>query len=168
MNLQEIKVNTDNNNINKISNFLHKNDSEFFAPVSELPWWIQWTINICLEKGKIIIAEKAEEIIGLLGITYGEPSKDFINIDIWYIYIIIIDKNNRKQKWLSLKLLKKLIEELKNKWIEKIRFKTDINSEYNNKLYKKVANIIWVEENNAWIICNLYETNVDRLSYFIK
>lgn len=66
-------------------------------------------------------------------------------------------------------VLKKLLEEMQNKWIKTIRFKADDTVDYNNNLYRKFAKFICSEKNTQWIDCKLYEADVDKLykSFFI-
>jgi hypothetical protein len=156
------------NNINekerkKITNFLKINDNEIAVPVSQLPWGIEWTINLISEKWKIIISEKWNEIIWILLMTFWEPSKNFTNIEIGYLYLAIFNKDNRWSKEMLSWVFQKIIEETSKKWIKIIRFKADAAEKNTNKLYSKFANLIWHEKNTQWIECNLYEVEVDKL-----
>lgn len=147
----------------KIISFLTKNDNELAVPVSRFPWWIEWTVQLLSEKGKILIAEHKEDIIWLLLMTFWEPSKNYENQEIWYLYLLMIETNNRRKKWIIIWFFQKVLEEMKTKWIKKIRFKADATVDYNNNLYKKIAKVLYKQQNTQWIDCNLYEADVDTL-----
>ena len=147
----------------KIIDFLTKNDKELAVPISSFPWWIKETVHLLSEKGKIIIAEKWEEILWLLWITFGEPSKNYENQDIWYLYLLLLDTKSRRKRGIILWVFQKILEEMKSRWIQTIRFKADTNVIYNNNLYKKFAKIIDTQNNTQWVPCNLYEANVEEL-----
>lgn len=154
----------------KIIGFLEKNDNELPTPISEFPLGIEWTANLFSEKWKIIIAEIWEEIVWLLWLTFWEPSKNYENPEIGYIYLTIFNEKDRRKKNMIIWLFKKLLEEMENRWIKTIRFKADTTVEYNNNLYRKFAKLVCLQKNTQWIDCNLYETDVDQLykSLFIE
>lgn len=155
--------NIDETERTKISEFLKENDNELAVPVSQYPWGIEWTINLFSEKWKIIIAEKWEEIVWLLGITFWEPSKNYENPEIEYLYLLLFEKHSRWKRAMIAGFFQKLIEEMKKRWVKKIRFKADANVEYTNRLYSKFAKLIWCEKNTQWIDCNLYEAEISEL-----
>lgn len=154
----------------KVIAFLKKNDKELAVPVSQFPWWIEGTVNLFFQKGKIIVWEKQDEIIWLLWITFWEPSKNYENVEIWYLYLLLINKASRWKKDIVVWFFKKLLEEMRDKGIKTIRFKADATVSYNNRLYSKFANTIWCQKNTQWIDCNLYEADVNKLyeSFFIE
>jgi hypothetical protein len=147
----------------QIITFLTRNDDEFMVPASQFPWWIEWVVSLFSEKGKIIIAEKWEEIIGLLWITFGEPSKNYENKEIGYLYLLLVEEKYRRRRENALGFFQKMLEEMNVKWVKTIRFKTFVEEDYLNTLYRKFARCIWVAKNTQWRDCNLYEANVDEL-----
>lgn len=154
----------------RIVKFLKNNDNELPTPISEFPLGIEWTANLFSEKWKIIIAEVWEEIVGLLWITFWEPSKNYENLEIGYIYLAIFDNKNRRKKAMIIWLFKELLELMQKKWIKTIKFKADVTVEYNNNLYKKFARFVWSQKNTQGIDCNIYQADVYELykSFFIE
>lgn len=154
----------------KIIKFLIQNDNELAVPISQYPWGIEWTVKLFSEKGKILIAEKENEIIWLLGITFWEPSKNYENPEIWYLYLLLFEKQNRNKRDVVVGFFKKLIEEMKENGIHTIRFKADVHVKYTNQIYSKFAKCIWSQKNTQWIECNLYEANIEELykSFFLE
>lgn len=145
----------------KAIDFLEKWDGILFN-LSELPGAIDGTINLCIEEGGIHLGEINGEVISLSGYTFGEPSKQFSNRNLGYVYLILIDQEFQKKLSKNINAFKDAYNQLLFTFLEynhkEARFKAYKNNIYNNKLYAKIADPIAIEKNTGGIESVLYST----------
>jgi len=84
--IEWISVSCNPEALSKASSFLEDYDGTLYD-VSSFPGGVDGTIKMLKEKGNILVAVNNDSVLGVVGYTFGEPSKDFLNTGIAYVYI---------------------------------------------------------------------------------
>ena len=155
--------------IDEIKQFLEENNNIIQGiPLSSLPGGIEGTIDILIKHGNILLVreDSNNSIVGLSTFTYGDPGDEFSNKNILYIYLAAILPDFRGVLFKSMG--KRILQELEEKEMTLIRFKSPLQNEKNNKLYDKIAKRIQVTTNRTGHRSILYEINTQSFSTKLK
>ncbi len=149
-------------NRNQCINALRKWNNEIDPPIERFPRGIEGTIDMFLKEGGIIIGGSEGEEKGISGYVLGEPSDNFSDKSIGYIYLMIIPKEFRNGRTFY-QLGKATIEGIEKSNVAEVRFKSYKTHNYNNRLYEKLATPIGEELNSQGITSVLYSTRISDL-----
>jgi len=147
-----------------IADFLVSMNNQTQSPLTSLPGGIEGLLNLAEKNGGFLYTKEDNKIIGISQYTYGEPSKNYKNKEIGYLYLTVINPNNRRDGRRSLNLFKKYIEVFEESNSEKIKWKSyKENNQYVNRLYSKFATITKESINTQNIVSYEWTTTVDKL-----
>ncbi|MBT3405317.1 GNAT family N-acetyltransferase [archaeon] len=141
---------------NEVIGFLTEMDREISPPVSTFPGGLGGVVDLFLKKGKILIAEYKTKPVGLLGYCLGEPSTDYCDSSVGYIYLTILHPEYRGKPSISKELLKRVTKEMEIDGVKEVRFKAYKDNEYTTELYSKLAKPVREELNTQGKLCVLY------------
>lgn len=142
--------------------FLGDMDREISPPISEFPGGLEGTVDSFLERGKILIAERQTEPIGLVGYLLGEPSQNYSNPSIGYIYLAVVHPEYRNKPTIVKELLRRITAEMDSDGVREVRFKAFKDNNYTNELYSKLAKPIGEEHNTQGKLCVLYGVDLQK------
>ena len=142
--------------------FLRKMDREFSPPISEFPKGLEGTVDSFLQRGKILIAEQQTELVGLVGYLLGEPSKNYSNPSVGYIYLAVLHPEYRNRPIIVKELSRRITTEMDIDGVKEVRFKAYLNDNYVNKLYLKLAKPIGKELNTQGVLSTLYGVDLNE------
>ena len=151
----------ENPSSDEVWRFLLLHEREFGPPPAE---YIQ---KVLVDHGGVLAARQDNELVGVLGYTYGEPSAAFVNKDIFYIYYLLIANAHRNSVQGIKSLLRALISILYSAHALEIRFKAIASNQRANRFYGRIGKRLYEESNDAGEVCNLYATTLDNLARLV-
>lgn len=128
-----------------------------------------WEITeLLFEKGGVIVGYKNDQVIGVLGYFLGEPSRNYANKEVGFIYFTAIAKVHRMTRFFSqgLRFTMELFQEM---GLQTVRFHAGEDDRYTNRLYSHFAKPVGKELNRRGHHCILYENTIDNvLTYVLR
>lgn len=118
--------------------------------------------QLLYQHGGIIGGYKQQEMIGMLGYFLGEPSRNYRNKEVGFVYITALAQKVRRTGvarqglWFTMQTMQGI-------GIERVRFHARKTDPYTNGLYSHFARCIGEEQNRRGYTCNLYEASVSEV-----
>ncbi|MEM7028877.1 MAG: hypothetical protein AAF629_04745 [Chloroflexota bacterium] len=126
---------------------------------------IEQTTELLFQEGGTIAGYQQGELVGILGYLLGEPSQNYINKDVGYIFVTALLPAVRLTR-LFREGLAFTMHTLQDLGIQQVRFHAAKTDRYTNRLYAHFAQCIGEEVNRRGIPCNLYAASIpDVLAY---
>jgi len=149
-------------NRNQCIDVLGRWNDEIDPPIARFPRGIEGTVDMFLEEGGIVIGGPMGNEKGISGYVLGEPSNNFSDKSIGYIYLMIIPKKFRTGRTFY-QLGMTTLEEIEKSDVTEVRFKAYKTHDYNNKLYGKIAKLVGDEPNSQGIVSSLYSSEISDI-----
>jgi hypothetical protein len=142
-----------------IANFLWTMKDEFRFTEQRI---IDEIIDLLFEKGGIFAGYQAETVVGMFGYFLGEPSRDYQNKDVGFIYIAGLAKRVRKTMAFR-SGVQFTIETLRALNVREIRCHAALDDAYANGLYSRLGRPIGTDINRRGDTCILYASTIDDI-----
>ena len=114
------------------------------------------------KRGGAIAAYQDKSMVGMLGYLHGEPSLNFANREVGYMYLTALAPRVRLTRVFPDGLLFTM-QIMQDIGIEQVRFHALKTNPYTNRLYERFARCIGEEENLRGYVCNLYAASVSEV-----
>lgn len=138
-----------------------------FDPPYSVGMGVENTLQHIARKGGVLVCREQHQIVGLMCYTLGEPAKDYQNKEVLYIFLVVVDPAFRHKLSMSKGLLQVLRLLLENGPFNELRFKARENDVSLNRLYQKIARILYQEDNVKGVPCHVYATDLPTLQTFL-
>ena len=145
-----------------IHDFLWSIKDDFVASLPDKQT-IEEITQLLFDKGGALAGYRDDKMIALLGYFWGEPSKDYRNKDVCFVYIIGLTKSLRRTRIVH-EGLRYMIETFRSKGIHNLRFQAAETDQYMNRLYSLIAKPLGKEIHRRGFPCILYEATVDEVA----
>jgi ribosomal protein S18 acetylase RimI-like enzyme len=147
----------------EVEAFLEAMDREHDPPISSMPGGIAGTVSLCLERGGMFAWED-EAIRAFCGYTLGEPSADFSNKDIAYVYFIVIAPEYRRRVDVVGSCFRAFARYLPPLGAVELRFKVVLENAYALRLYQKFALPLRDELNAQGVPSRLFTARLEDIA----
>ena len=141
------------------TNFLWSLKEEFLFTEQSA---VEEITELLFEKGGVIGGYQAAEMVGLFGYLLGEPSRDFTNKDVGFIYVAGLAKPVRGTGVFR-HGARSLLITLKALGVRELRCHAAEDNPFTNRLYARFGQPIAKEKNRRGINCILYANTIEAI-----
>lgn len=119
-------------------------------------------IALLFTKGGVVAGFAGEKVVGLFGYFHGDPSQDYTDQAVGFVYIAGIAKAYRRTKAFRNGLYV-LVKTLHSMGITEMRCHAAVEDPYTNRLYSRLGTLVRQENNRRGLLCNVYATSIENL-----
>ncbi|MCO5191284.1 MAG: GNAT family N-acetyltransferase [Anaerolineae bacterium] len=116
---------------------------------------IEAMMTLICEQGGVVGAYDGETLCGMMGFFYGEPTHDYDNKEIVFLYVAAIADEYRLSRVFHKGLLFAL-RQFKQMGKSEIRLQAEAANPYTNKLYARFANYLYASKTLRGVPVNTY------------